>query len=364
MSSLDRPARRPPGQARHARPPRERSMPARRSATTRQSSVAAIAPADGPPARASRTGSGRRRSTRCWSSSRASMPPARTARSPRSWRHSTRRAARSRRSRCRPPEELGHDFLWRIHKRTPRKGEIGIFNRSHYEDVLVVRVHGSRPAKSVWSKRYDQINDFEGCWPRAARPSSSSSCRSTATSSASGSRSATTTRRSAGSSSWATSRSASSGTTTRPPSTTRCRRRRPRGAVVRHPGQPELVPQPGGGDDPGRHDGRPEAGLPAGAGPPAGPRHRVAGASNRSANSISQPATASPWPSISSGSRPVSARSQASDLQMQPRARASAAASRQLGRVARRRSRPRVDVAQPIEDRIVRASARCGGRSS
>ena len=58
------------------------------------------------------------------------------------------------------PEELGHDYLWRIHKRTPGKGEIGIFNRSHYEDVLVVRVHDLVP-KSVWSKRYDQINDFE-----------------------------------------------------------------------------------------------------------------------------------------------------------------------------------------------------------
>ena len=57
-------------------------------------------------------------------------------------------------------EELAHDFLWRIHKRVPGKGEIGIFNRSHYEDVLVVRVHGLVP-KSVWSKRYDQINDFE-----------------------------------------------------------------------------------------------------------------------------------------------------------------------------------------------------------
>jgi PPK2 family polyphosphate:nucleotide phosphotransferase len=57
-------------------------------------------------------------------------------------------------------EELGHDFLWRIHQRTPRKGEIGIFNRSHYEDVLVVRVHKLVP-KSVWSRRYDEINDFE-----------------------------------------------------------------------------------------------------------------------------------------------------------------------------------------------------------
>ncbi len=57
-------------------------------------------------------------------------------------------------------EELAHDYLWRIHKRTPGKGEIGIFNRSHYEDVLVVRVHDLVPAK-VWKARYDQINAFE-----------------------------------------------------------------------------------------------------------------------------------------------------------------------------------------------------------
>ena len=57
-------------------------------------------------------------------------------------------------------EELGHDFLWRIHDRAPRRGEIGIFNRSHYEDVLVVRVHKLVP-KPVWSRRYDEINDFE-----------------------------------------------------------------------------------------------------------------------------------------------------------------------------------------------------------
>ncbi|MEZ6095139.1 MAG: polyphosphate kinase 2 family protein [Pirellulaceae bacterium] len=57
-------------------------------------------------------------------------------------------------------EELDHDFLWRIHQAVPRKGNIGIFNRSHYEDVLVVRVHSLVP-ESVWSKRYDQINDFE-----------------------------------------------------------------------------------------------------------------------------------------------------------------------------------------------------------
>ena len=57
-------------------------------------------------------------------------------------------------------EELAHDYLWRVHQKVPRKGEIGIFNRSHYEEVLVVRVHELVPRK-VWSTRYGQINDFE-----------------------------------------------------------------------------------------------------------------------------------------------------------------------------------------------------------
>lgn len=56
--------------------------------------------------------------------------------------------------------ELDHDFLWRVHQAVPRRGEIGIWNRSHYEDVLVVRVHELVP-KSVWSARYEQINRFE-----------------------------------------------------------------------------------------------------------------------------------------------------------------------------------------------------------
>jgi PPK2 family polyphosphate:nucleotide phosphotransferase len=57
-------------------------------------------------------------------------------------------------------EEAAHDFLWRAHLRTPGKGEVVVFNRSHYEDVLVVRVHKLVP-HSVWSKRYELINDFE-----------------------------------------------------------------------------------------------------------------------------------------------------------------------------------------------------------
>jgi PPK2 family polyphosphate:nucleotide phosphotransferase len=57
-------------------------------------------------------------------------------------------------------EELKHDYLWRIHRRLPARGEIGVFNRSHYEDVLIVRVDGLVP-EEMWRKRYEQINDFE-----------------------------------------------------------------------------------------------------------------------------------------------------------------------------------------------------------
>ena len=58
------------------------------------------------------------------------------------------------------PLELAHDYLWRVHQAVPPKGSIGIFNRSHYEDVLVVRVHELVP-ESVWRPRYEQINLFE-----------------------------------------------------------------------------------------------------------------------------------------------------------------------------------------------------------
>jgi PPK2 family polyphosphate:nucleotide phosphotransferase len=58
------------------------------------------------------------------------------------------------------PIELDHDYLWRVHQKTPGKGEIVIFNRSHYEDVLVVRVH-SLVTENVWKKRYQHIVNFE-----------------------------------------------------------------------------------------------------------------------------------------------------------------------------------------------------------
>src|ERR1700683_2959719 len=57
-------------------------------------------------------------------------------------------------------EELSHDYLWRVHKRVPAVGFVGIFNRSHYEDILVVRVHKLVP-REQWSKRYEQIDSFE-----------------------------------------------------------------------------------------------------------------------------------------------------------------------------------------------------------
>lgn len=57
-------------------------------------------------------------------------------------------------------KEASHDFLWRVHRAAPARGEVVIFNRSHYEDVLIVRVHNLVP-RAVWSKRYDRINAFE-----------------------------------------------------------------------------------------------------------------------------------------------------------------------------------------------------------
>jgi len=57
-------------------------------------------------------------------------------------------------------EELAHDFLWRVERQAPKRGEVVVFNRSHYEDVLVVRVHDMVP-KKVWSARWAMINDFE-----------------------------------------------------------------------------------------------------------------------------------------------------------------------------------------------------------
>ena len=142
-------------------------------------------------------------------------------------------------------EEAAHDFLWRIHKRVPGKGEIGVFNRSHYEEVLVVRVHELVPP-DVWSGRYELISEFEKLLAAPARRSSSSSCTSARKSSASAFRNATTIPRSAGSSRWATWQSASGGTSTRAAYEDALSKMfDERCAVVRHPSEPQLVPRPG-----------------------------------------------------------------------------------------------------------------------
>jgi polyphosphate kinase 2 (PPK2 family) len=67
-------------------------------------------------------------------------------------------------------EERAHDFLWRVHPHTPGKGEIAIFNRSHYEDVLVTRVH-KLIDKDTWTARYRRINEFEALLTRTIRRS-------------------------------------------------------------------------------------------------------------------------------------------------------------------------------------------------
>jgi polyphosphate kinase 2 (PPK2 family) len=102
-------------------------------------------------------------------------------------------------------EEAAHDFLWRVHRRVPGKGEIAIFNRSHYEDVLVVRVHRLIDAREC-ARRYRHINAFEDLLAGSG-----------------GSR----TPRNAGNSTRGTSRSGSSGPRTSAPTRRRCRPPRP-----------------------------------------------------------------------------------------------------------------------------------------
>ena len=106
--------------------------------------------------------------------------------------------------------ELAHDFLWRVNGELPERGAIGVFNRSHYEEVLVVRVHPELLDKErlpsdlvtgkVWEQRYEDINAFERHLARSGQSSGSSSCTSRRTNSAAVSWSAWTTRPRTGSS--------------------------------------------------------------------------------------------------------------------------------------------------------------------
>src|SRR5690242_12201789 len=110
-------------------------------------------------------------------------------------------------------EEKRHDYLWRIHRAVPEYGKIGIFNRSHYEDVLIVRVHDLVP-KAVWQKRYRQINDFERMLTENGVTILKFFCISAARSNANDSRPASGIRPGTGSCHCRTSRSASTGAIT------------------------------------------------------------------------------------------------------------------------------------------------------
>ena|SRR5262249_10285345 len=147
--------------------------------------------------------------------------------------------------------ELAHDFLWRVHQRAPGKGEVVIFNRSHYEDVLVVRVHKIVP-KSVWSKRYELINSFEKTLhengTRIESSTSISARRSSSPASTSGSRTPGATGRSAR----PTTPSASSG----PPTSRRSRTPWSRRARSTRPGTSSLPTTSGFAISPSRRSSR------------------------------------------------------------------------------------------------------------
>ena len=260
-----RPPRRPARRAGLARSPRadrrRRDVRVRQGARSRRR--CARWSASEPPGSAVGGGQARRSSSSC----RGSTRPARTGRSPRSWRRSTRRAARSRRSRCRPPRSSATTSCGASTSGRPRKGEIGIFNRSHYEDVLVVRVHELVPRR-VWSTRYDQINDFEETLTR----NGTTIVKFFLSIDRDEQRERFQERYDDPKKRWkfCLGDLEERKLLGRLPGGVR---RGPVedvdgvGAVVRHPGQPQLVPEPRGRDHPGRHDRRAQAGLSAGAGP-------------------------------------------------------------------------------------------------
>jgi polyphosphate kinase 2 (PPK2 family) len=117
--------------------------------------------------------------------------------------------------------ELAQDYLWRVHQVVPPRGCIGIFNRSHYEDVLVVRVHRLAPAAAI-EQRYDQINAFEKHLSENGVTILKFFLHISKGSSGRGCRNASTIRRSAGSSTPATSRSGPGGASTWTPTKSRC----------------------------------------------------------------------------------------------------------------------------------------------
>lgn len=121
-------------------------------------------------------------------------------------------------------EEKDHDYMWRINKALPERGNIGIFNRSQYEDVIVTRIHdlihqGQLPRnlihKDIWEERYEQITNWENIWQPTASPWSRSFCMYPKRSSRSASWTASSTSRKTGNSPWQICVSASIGTSIR-----------------------------------------------------------------------------------------------------------------------------------------------------
>ena len=268
MARPHRTPRRPPGQAGLARPARKRWTPARRTATTRrQRSRRRCAQLDR--LATSRIASGRRRSSPSSSSSRGSTPPARTGRSTRSWRRSTRRAARSRRSRSRRPRSSattscgGSTSERRARARSA--SSTARTTRTCWSSASTTSSRGrsgrrattrSTPSSRCWPRNGTTIVKFFLSIDRDEQRERFQARYDDPTKRWKFSLGDLEERKLLG----------------RLPG--RVRRGAVEdvdggGAVVRHPGQPQVVPEPGGRDDPGRHDRRPQAGLPAGAGPPA-----------------------------------------------------------------------------------------------
>ena len=174
--------------------------------------------------------------------------------------------SRSHPSRFPEGEEKRHDYLWRVHRAVPEWGEIGIFNRSHYEDVLVVRVHKLVP-KEVWSRRYDQINDFERMLTENGVRILKFFLLISKDEQAKRFRERLTIRRRTGSFRGRTPKNASIGTTTcgltRMPSASAARKTAPWYVI---PAESQVVSQSGGGADRAGRDARNEAAVPEGAG--------------------------------------------------------------------------------------------------
>ena len=176
------------------------------------------------------------------------------------------------------PDELAHDYLWRVHRVTPAHGTIGIFNRSHYEDVLVVRVHELVP-RAVWKRRYAEIDAFE----QLLADSGTTIIKFFLHISPEEQRSRLQARLDDPTKRWKFQKGdlAERKLWPRIPGGLRGRAvtlLHQGRALVHHPGRPQVVPRPGRRRDRGPDPGRPETALPRRLPRPGGPQGRVTSA--------------------------------------------------------------------------------------